>query len=162
MTGIETKESVKSLSFASKDFDPNKYAAVAMSARLASLQLTNQQYSVKPEALELSRLTMEEYKFSYSGGVEFVHLDAESGSIFGSYKWSVNITLHRKKVVNQKASFILVYEDLLGNDESYCNLYFVKLSRFTTYPYFRSIFSANAANSGLMLPPLPSLRDRMD
>lgn len=150
------------LSFSSEDFDHEKYGAVAIAAELSTLRLTEQKYSIKPEAFEFFEMTRDHYKLIYSGEIDFAELDADEGCIVGAFTWTADITVKRKKILSQKAAFLIQYEGLLNQDEQYCRLYFSKLSKFACYPYFRAIFAANVASSGLLLPPLPSLKDRMD
>ncbi|MFV0301247.1 MAG: hypothetical protein ACK5IP_10280 [Paracoccus sp. (in: a-proteobacteria)] len=152
----------KPLTFGCPDFDAEKYQFVASSARLREVVLANSKYDAKVFQLRLVLNNEEAVNPSFSGEPQGMDFDPADGIAFGSYSWTARIKLKRKSLVSAKAEFALVYDNLDDADERYVELYFNKLARFTTYPYFRSFFSLSTANSGVALPPLPSLTDRMD
>jgi hypothetical protein len=65
-------------------------------------------------------------------------------------------------VLKSSAEYLVLYNGLNDCPPDYVQLYFKKVARFTTYPYFRSHFASHVAASGLMLAPLPSLNERVD
>jgi hypothetical protein len=156
------KESGAKLSFTSENFDRNNYSAVAAAARLRDVKLIRQTYAIKEELYANSAIFSEDPNLAFSGEPRELHFEADEGVLLGSYAWSVSIKVGRKQVLSQKAEFFLAYSSLNGKDPAYCSLYFKKISRFTSYPYFRALFATNVMNSGLVLPPLPSLTDRVD
>ncbi|MEH6787852.1 MAG: hypothetical protein V7673_11070 [Paracoccus sp. (in: a-proteobacteria)] len=152
----------KALTFACSEFDADKYQAVASSARLREVVLARSKYDAKVFELRFALSNDEAVTPSFSGSSQASDFDATEGLVFGSYCWTARIKLKRRTLISAKAEFVLVYDNLEGADEKYVELYFEKLARFTTYPYFRSFFSLSTSNSGVALPPLPSLTDRMD
>jgi hypothetical protein len=80
----------------------------------------------------------------------------------GTYNWAAEVKMGRSKILKLSTEYLIVYSGLKDSPEEYVRLYFNKLARFTSYPYFRAHFAMNVAASGLMLAPLPSLFDRVD
>jgi hypothetical protein len=162
MTDTSAKGSVKALSFASKSFDSGLYSAVAAAARLRDVKLTRQSYVIKPELYAQPIELSADLSHAYSGEPKHVHFEQDDGFVIGTYAWSVTVKQKRRQVLSHRAEYLLVFSELESKPEDYVSLYFKKISRFTSYPYFRSLFASNVMNSGIVLPPLPSLTDRVD
>lgn len=152
----------RELSFRSSSFDRDEYAKVANSARLVELGLTSQEYSAKLQCFWEASSENKQLKHAFSGEPEGCSFDTEQGVLAGGYEWTAEIRYGRKKALKLKATYLVVYTGLEGQNEGYCKLYFSKVARFATYPYFRAAFALNTSNSGISLDPLPSLIDRID
>lgn len=150
------------LTFSSSVFDPEKYAKVARHARLEDIRLNSCEYKVKHECFVQSEESGKELNQSFSGGMDGHSFDSERGLLAGVYIWSAEVKFRRKKALKLKCEYFLVYSGLEERDPDYARLYFQKLARFTSYPYFRSHFALETTASGLMIGPLPSLIDRVD
>lgn len=151
------------LSFASESYDAEKYDSVARRARLREVRLINSAYSAKVmtfmgagsgEGLDL--------KQSYNGASSGHSFVPERGMVVGSYIWTAEVRAGRTKAMKLSTEYMVAYSGLKDAPDEYVSLYFKKLARFTTYPYFRAHFAVQVAASGLMLAPLPSLTDRVD
>jgi hypothetical protein len=126
-----------------------------------SLQATT--YSAKvPELVKLQHGDDSNINPTYEGRPAACHFFQDDGWLLGEYEWQVSLTSGRKKLLKQKSTYVLIYQGLSDCDEEYVHLYFSKIGRFTSYPYFRALFATNVAASGLTFPPLPSLTDRVD
>jgi hypothetical protein len=150
-------------SFASDGYDAAKYDSVARSARLREVRLINSAYSAKV----MSFMAAEagdgmDLKQSYNGAPSGHSFVPERGMVFGSYIWTAEVRAGRTKAMKLSTEYLVAYSGLKDAPEEYVTLYFKKLARFTTYPYFRAHFAMQVAASGLMLAPLPSLTDRVD
>ncbi len=150
-------------SFASEGYDAGKYDGVARSARLREVRLVNSAYSAKV----MSFMAVEpgdetQLKQSYTGAPSGHSFVSERGVAVGSYIWTAEVRAGRTKAMKLSAEYMVAYSGLKDAPEEYVELYFKKLARFTTYPYFRAHFAMQVAASGLMLAPLPSLTDRVD
>ncbi|MFN5827076.1 MAG: hypothetical protein ACK446_08695 [Rhodobacterales bacterium] len=147
----------------SEGFDAATYESVARSASLREVRLVNSAYSAKVMsfmALELGHGT--ELKQSYAGTPSGHSFMSERGIAVGSYLWTAEVRAGRTKAMKLSTEYMVAYSGLKDAPEDYVELYFKKLARFTTYPYFRAHFAMHVAASGLMLAPLPSLTDRVD
>lgn len=159
----EVAAQTSEFSFASDDYDAGKYEAVTRAARLREVRLVNSAYSAKVMsfmAVELGDGT--ELKQSYTGAPSGHSFVPERGIAVGSYLWSAEVRAGRTKAMKLSTEYMVAYSGLKDAPEEYVGLYFKKLARFTTYPYFRAHFAMHVAASGLMLAPLPSLTDRVD
>lgn len=157
---IETR-SKDSLSFVSNAFDQGIYDEIARRARLLDVVLAKQAYEIKyADFLEAENENRLDY--SFIGEPLGVTDPSENGMIIGGYRWRADLKHGRKKVLKLATEYTLLYSGLSGANPEYVQLYFNKLARFTSYPYFRSMFATCAANSGVSLAPLPSLTDRVD
>lgn len=153
------------LTFASERYEPAKYEDVARKARVREVRLVDSSYSAKVAsflAASNGNGDAAELKQSYTGMPSHYTFSPEKGMLAGTYHWSAEVKCGRKKILKLSAEYLVVYSGLKDAPEDYVRLYFNKLARFTSYPYFRAHFAMNVASSGLMLAPLPSLFDRVD
>lgn len=145
-----------------EDFDQDAYATVASNARLLQIYLVTSNYEAKIPELLVGLNDDSDLKFGFTGGVRSCELDHKNGVLVGGYEWEADVKLGRKKLLKLKCSYVAVYENLFDCQDEYQRYYFRKIGRFTTYPYFRAQFATHVADSGLSLPPLPSLTERVD
>ncbi|SPH19501.1 hypothetical protein ASD8599_00226 [Ascidiaceihabitans donghaensis] len=142
-------------------FDYDGYAEVSKAARLFEIKLIDSKYLIKPEisfAIEdLSKMT-----HGFSGDSDHFTFDAKQGLAMGHYRWTAEIKYGRKKALRLVANYLIGYSDLANFDEANVRHYFDKVGRFATYPYFRALFSHHTSESGLALPPLPTLSERVN
>lgn len=159
----EIAEQPVMLSFASEAYDREKYENVARKARVREVRLVDSSYSAKiNDFLAVNRNDSIDFKQSYLGEPAHHTFSPESGVLVGTYHWRAEVKAGRQKVLKISTQYLVVYSNLKDEPEDYVRLYFNKLARFTSYPYFRAYFAMNTAASGLMLAPLPSLFDRVD
>jgi len=150
-------------SVASDGYDAGKYDDVARNARLREVRLVNSAYSAKVMSFRSAQLgDGMDLKQSYSGAPSGHSFVPERGIAVGSYLWTAEVRAGRTKAMKLSAEYLVAYNGLKDAPEEYVELYFMKLARFTTYPYFRAHFAMQVAASGLLLAPLPSLTDRVD
>jgi hypothetical protein len=150
------------LTFSSPTFDAEKYAQAARSARLTDLMLTSSEFTVKHKCFYEAEATGKPLEQGFSGESSGHNFDTDNGVIAGGYTWVAEIKYGRTKALKMKCEYLLIYKGLDEIDSDYARLYFQKLARFTSYPYFRSLFSNHTSEAGLNIGPLPSLIDRMD
>ncbi len=159
---VTKSKKIAELSRNAEAFDNEVYTEVAATARLNEIALTGSDYKIVPSLFWESEREGVDLKPHYSGKLLGCHFDAEMGVIAGGYNWLAEVKCGRKKALSLKADYMLVYSGLENQPEDYVRLYFKKLARFTTYPYFRALFATNTSLSNVPLPPLPSLIDRVD
>lgn len=152
----------KRLTFGSPKFSNEIYTEVAQSARLKDVRLLESSFRVQADLLHVFDHAAESYELGFSGKLSSFGYDAEDGFAVGSFEWKAEAKHGRKKAMTTKAKFMVIYGSLNHMDEEYVRLYYGKLSKFTSYPYFRGFLALNAAASAIVLPPLPSLTDRVD
>lgn len=153
---------VEALTVGSPIFDHDEYAKTARLARLEDIRLIECNYTVKVNAFleaETSNKIMEQ---GFSGVISGYSFNQDVGVAAGSYSWRAEVKCGRKKVMSMKAEYMLVYSHLKEAKADYVRLYFQKLARFTSYPYFRAHFAVQSSASGLNIAPLPSLIERVD
>lgn len=161
-TDADVNEKKAVLKGKSEDFDQEIYASVASSAELRELALIDSKYKISPFLFWKADEDGAVLKSRFDGEHAGCKFDIEKGFLAGGYDWVAEIRIGRKQAVRLKAQFMLVYHGLAGQPEQYVEAYFEKIARFTTYPYFRSLFATNTSLSNVPLPPLPSLIDRVD
>lgn len=153
---------VEPFGFKSEGFEHDVYAQVAMRAELEEIRLLDFSYLMNPDIFLspefdpsnlANRLGSETANFIY---------DAERGIVAGGLIWYAEMKLKRKKALALRGNYFAVYSNLSDCDERYVESYFKKVAKFATFPYFRTLFSTQTSASGLALPPLPSLRERVD
>lgn len=142
-------------------FDAEVYKEVSCSAALQEIRLVSSKFAVKPE-LFLPDDDVGSPKSLFSGGTSGVTIDEDEGFVAGHYHWEAKVKFGRKTGLKLQTDYVLIYSGIGGLDTDHINMYFNKIGRFSTYPYFRSHFSNHVSEAGLMLPPLPSLNERVD
>lgn len=150
------------LSFASAEFDNATYELVAQSASLRQVSLANSQFSIKVPAFMNAEEEGADLRPAFRGEPKHQSYMPTSGMLIGSYYWTVDVKVGRVKALKMSAEYVLIYSGLSNAPEEYVKLYFAKLGRFTSYPYFRSLLAMNVSAAGVSIPPLPSLKDRVD
>jgi hypothetical protein len=162
MTEVEPVNSGDKLSFSSPSFDPEEYAKTARMARLETIRLLDSRYSASPQGLMDGELGDVKLQQGFGGEPSGHHFDVSTGVVIGGYRWSAEVKQKRKKIISLRVDFMLAYSGLEEAQAEYVSLYFNKVARFTTYPFFRSHFAVHASASCITLPPLPSLFERVD
>jgi hypothetical protein len=147
--------------FSSDDFDAEQYADAARRAKLINVALTKQSYEAKLPVY-WTGLSDDDLTHQFGGECVRVSLDIETGKMGGGYRWEASLRHGRKIAVKLTNQYFLMYGGLIGVEERYARLYFSKIARFTSYPYFRSAFAIATSSSGILMNPLPSLTDRVD
>lgn len=149
-------------SFGSKSFDPEEYAKTTRMARLEAIQLIESRYSAIPEEMLGSNGSDRKLTQGFGGEPRGHHFDQENGVVIGGYRWTAEVKDKRKKVLSIRTEYMIAYSGLTEAKPEYIELYFNKVARFATYPFFRAHVAMHTASSGLVLPPLPSLFERVD
>jgi hypothetical protein len=142
-------------------FDYDVYADISVSAILSEIRLIGSDYAVKPEIFRVLE-DLGSAAHDFSGECKTFDFSAEDGVAIGQYRWTASIKSGRKKVLKLSTNYFVSYEGLEGKDEKHVAIFFNKVVRFATYPYFRALFSHHTAETGIMMPPLPSLNERVD
>lgn len=155
-------ETAELLTFASEGFDNEEYARTARSARLQEVRLVESFYKVKPILFLQAEAENLATRQGFSGAMDGHHIEVDEGIVIGGYTWEAEVKIERKKALAIKAKYMVLYSGLENCKTEYIRLYFQKLARFTTYPFFRAHFAVQTSSSSLNLPPLPSLIERMD
>lgn len=159
----EVIEQTEALTFSSERFESEVYADVARLARLREVRLVDGSYNAKVgKFLAAENDADAELRQAFSGEPAQLTFSVERGIVAGTYRWSAVVKSGRLNVLKLSAEYLVLYSGLKDSPEEYVHLYFRKVARFTSYPYFRSHFASHVAASGLMLAPLPSLTERMD
>ena len=89
-------------------------------------------------------------------------VNVEDDFVAGKFQWHAEVKIKRRSCLRIKSEYLLVYSGLKGKDYMHVEYFFRKVGRFATYPYFRSHFSHHTSESGLVIPPLPTLSERVD
>lgn len=145
-----------------EDFDVERYNEIARVARLREVRLFESDYSLKLNFLsDIECYESRDAVYMFVGKCKHVAL-SESGVCIGVFAWTADVKVGRTKALKASAEYIVVYSELEGRDEEYVKLFFEKVGKFTSFPYFRSHVAHLTSASALHLPPLPSLTDRVD
>jgi hypothetical protein len=142
-------------------FDVEVYNDIARSASLIDVRLIETNFSIQLDLIGALENADKTSAFDFSGRPESFFL-YEHGTCAGTYVWTAEIKDKRKKALKNKAKYVIVYGNLKGKDREHVRLFFERLARFASFPYFRALMATHAAAAGLTLPPLPSIMDRVD
>jgi hypothetical protein len=142
-------------------FDYEAYSDVSKAAELHEIKLIESHYTIKPEVFSVIQ-DFEAMNHGFVGEGGSLNYDSQKGVALGDYRWAAEIKHGRKKVLKLVANYLVVYTELHDFDETHVRFFFNKVGRFATYPYFRALFSHHTAESGILLPPLPTLSERVN
>lgn len=141
--------------------DHKEYNEISCAARLREIKLIASAYMVRPEAFQVAQ-DLNSLKNSFSGKCTDFIYDAEDGLAWGRFQWVAEIKSGRKACLKLSSEYLVLYSDIYERDKQHVEAYFLKIGRFATYPYFRATFSHNVGETGILLPPLPTLTERVD
>ncbi len=141
--------------------DHDVYAAISVAAELHDIKLVASEYAAKPDIVRVAE-DLENMVHGFFGECTSFHFFEESGLAMGQYRWTAEIKSGRKKALKLTADYLVAYANLSGQEEGHVEFFLNKVGRFATYPYFRALFSHHTSETGIMLPPLPSLNERVD
>lgn len=142
-------------------FDNEEYNKVSRAAQLREIKLIASTYMVRPEAFEVAQ-DLENLRNNFSGVCTDFICDAEEGLAWGRFQWVAEIKSGRRACLKLSSEYLVLYSNIHQCDEPHVEAYFRKVGRFATYPYFRATFSHNIGETGILLPPLPTLSERVD
>jgi hypothetical protein len=154
----EISSSMKAENF---EFDQTAYSKVSLSARLQDVKLIGSNYSVRPDVFDIVN-DLKNMDMKFSGDCDIYSFDPIDGVCVGQFSWIAEIKSGRKTCLKLKAQYFLLYSNLMECDEKHVRFFFRKVGRFATYPYFRSHFSHHTSETGVIMPPLPILQERVD
>lgn len=143
------------------DFDHEKYAEVSRSAALIDLRRFKSNFEVKPKYIGELSDPNSQLSLVFSHKVTDPTI-VSSDQMFGQAKWEARAKDGNSIAVKYIAEYLVAYSIDTSLEENYLVMYFRKLAKFATYPYFRSYVAVSSADARLYIPPLPSLNDRMD
>lgn len=141
-------------------FDVDAYNDIARSAKLIDVRLVESSFSINPEVVQ-DDASETQAAYSFGGDCGGSSLSA-SGLCIGVYDWWSEIRRGRKKPLKATCKYVVAYENLRGKDERHVEVFFRKIAKFASFPYFRVHVAMHVAAAGLTLPPLPSITDRID
>ena len=163
MTQDNTTECLANgLTLASNDFDASLYNSLSQSANLMDLRCIQSKFSITKKYIGQLHEKIGPFDRFFDYDVENPTLVEDHGYLFGIVKWKAGLKDGRKNVAVFSCDYYVTYSDVGGFPSEYCFLYFQKLAKFSSFPYFRAYVGAQSAAAGVIIPPLPSLRERVD
>lgn len=137
------------------------YNNVVASAELGDIRLLDVRYSVRPEyfsALDKERTGEGSLRRGFEGHLVDVRYDEDRKVLGGQFDWTTKVTHSRKRLLFCEAKYFVVYGNVPSIDMSIAEKYLLRVGRFATYPYFRSLISQLSWESQADLPILPILK----
>jgi hypothetical protein len=141
--------------------DHNEYSKVSRMAQLREIKLIASTYLVRPEAFAVDQ-DIENMRNSFTGKCSDFLFDEADGLVWGRFQWIAEIKSRRKSCLKLTCEYLVLYSEVFECDAQHVETYFRKVGRFATYPYFRATFSHSVGETGIFLPPLPTLAERVD
>ncbi|MGZ8362879.1 MAG: hypothetical protein ACXW3D_03370 [Caulobacteraceae bacterium] len=134
---------------------PEAYSEVVDSARMRNIRLIKSDFLMDPEGMYPGS----EWKSGFGCDVTETTFDLERGLLTGMIVGEAFCKIGRRKVVSLRCHYLVAY-DISGTPDEAAALSFVaRVGNFAAYPYFRAHFAELTTQAGLMLPPLPILKE---
>lgn len=134
-------------------FSSADYNDVAHRAALRGINLLNNSYDFDP----VPGVDIEKWRLGYGVSVKSCKYSRDEGFVSAIIRYTMTAKYGRKKIVNCCSEFGVFYEVGLVENPSAAEAFCNNVGVFAAYPYFRSLVSSLVWNSGIELPPLPSI-----
>lgn len=136
-----------------KGFSSEQYNNAAFGAELSSIQLSNLALEAHADVL----LDTTEQLLAFDRTVLSCKYDEESNSAATIFQYSVTASVDGSIAFRCVADYAVVYQ-VQGDVNMEAATSFCKhVGSFAAYPYFRAIVAQMAWNSGIEIPPLPTI-----
>ena len=133
-----------------------EYNAVVDAAELISVRLIRSDFTADADAYMHDKSG---WKRGYGCEAQGVFLNQKLSRLSGSVVAEVICRSGGKRVLVVKCRYLLDYAITGDPSEEAAKAFFGRVGRFAAYPYFRSHFAELTSQAGLLLGPLPVLKD---
>jgi hypothetical protein len=151
-----TKTRVLTESKVSTKPDPTTYNELVSRATLRDIRLVGSKLDFKPEATEAAG---DGWEFERSDQLDSWSCDNERGTLSGIHSFTAALVVGKRKLLSLHCRYLTTYNLSDLCDEEAGRHYLARVGRLAAYPYFRATFATLTQQSGIMLPPLPTLSD---
>jgi len=141
---------------------PAEYNKLVAAANLRDIRLVESSFAIAPDGLE----TRPELKLVHTCEIENAHADIADGLLVAIVAAAASAVIagedrgSETELVSARCRYLIVY-NIVGNPtEAAVDTFAKRVARFAAYPYFRAHFAELASQAGLMLPPLPVIKER--
>ncbi|MFC3068923.1 hypothetical protein [Phenylobacterium soli] len=125
-------------------------------AELLSVRLIHSEFTVEAEAYQRDKSS---WKRSYGCEAQGVAFNAKRDRLSGSVVAEVVCRTGRKRIVVAKCRYLVDYAIKGSPTDTAAETFFGRVGVFAAYPYFRSHFAELTSQAGLLLGPLPVLKE---
>lgn len=140
------------MSQADKVVDPKAYNDLVARAVLKSIRLTESNFDLKDEALEVHP---DQWRKDISTEVSQIVTDEEQQLIAGFFSYEIVCRHRRKKVVSAQGVYRVTFRLQGTYDTDAAALFLERVGPVAAYPYFRSLVANLTSQAGIQFPPLP-------
>jgi hypothetical protein len=150
------KKMAKAVEVATSDdggFKAAEYNDVALSSRLAAINLLTVNFDMKPEFLD----HQSDAKLSYGSEVVSCGVDRDTNTVAAIFRYSVRGNKGRANLLRCVAEYVVIYAIPADSPEPAARGYCRNVGRFAAYPYFRSLVAQLFWGASIQLPPLPAI-----
>jgi preprotein translocase subunit SecB len=134
---------------------PADYNQIVGAARLRDIRLLKSEFSVDPEAFPATA----DLKLSSDCEIQDAHFDADSEILAVWVVGEATCKKKNKKLLSSRCRYVVIYDVSGKPEEPVIALFAKRVARFAVYPYFRAHFSETCSQAGLVLPPLPIIKE---
>ena len=132
------------------------YSEAVEAATINNIRLIKSEFVVEPEGLGRDK---SQWKQSYDFQVRDTRFDGTRNLLTALVVGDASCKVGRKRIVGLKARYLVAYT-VSGSPTEAAALSFVRrVAGFADYPYFRSHFAEVCSQSGIVLPPLPIMKE---
>lgn len=131
--------------------DPDKFNAIAKTARLELIQMNSCAFEVKPSFF----IRRKEVKLAFERNVVSVHCDSAERSGIGFFHYSIVARIGREQVLKCHSRYMVAYEVETECDSEAFEVFCERTGMLTAYAYFRALVANLASSANVDLPPLP-------
>lgn len=132
------------------------YSAAVDAAEIIDIRLIKSEFAVEPEGLGRER---SQWKQSYDFQVRDVRFDGTRNLLTGLVIGDAVCKVGRKRIIGLKCRYLVAYAVTGAPTEAAAEIFVRRVAAFAAYPYFRAHFAEVCSQSGIVLPPLPIMKE---
>jgi hypothetical protein len=133
-----------------------EYSEAVEAAEIINIRLIKSEFVVEPEALSRER---SQWKQNYDFQVRDIAFDATRSLLTGLVVGEAVCRVGRKRILGLKCRYLVAYAVSGSPTEAAAETFVRRVAAFAAYPYFRSHFADVCSQSGIVLPPLPIMKE---
>lgn len=134
----------------------SQYSEAVDAAEIIDIRLIKSEFVVEPEGLSRER---SQWKQSYDFQVRDVAFDGTRNLLNGLVVGDAVCKVGRKRIIGLKCRYLVAYVVSGSPTEAAAIAFVRRVAAFAAYPYFRSHFADVCSQSGIVLPPLPIMKE---
>jgi hypothetical protein len=132
------------------------YADAVEAASMRNVRLAKSDFNADPESFGGDRKT---WKMGFGCDVVSTHYDAARKRASALIAADAYCKIAHRRIISLKCSYVVAYDIDGDPDQTAVSQFLERVGTFAAYPYFRAHFAEVTSQAGIMLAPLPVMKE---